>query len=98
MVPPGLRLRAEKVAVCPGVSKEPSPTCAPAPGKAPACTADGLSEGDANYLRVVVAGLLGELGVDVDHVVVERPGEQRVAEQDVVEGLRVALEVVGVAL
>src|SRR6266545_2404204 len=64
----------------------------------PACTAGGLSEGEADDLRVVVAGLLGELGVDVHDIVGERPGEQRVAEQDVVEGLRVALEVVGVAL
>ena len=43
-------------------------------------------------------GLVGELRVHVDDVVGERPGEERVVGQDVVEGLRVALEHVAVAL
>src|SRR6266700_1616239 len=56
------------------------------------------AQGDPHDLRVVVAGLGGELRVHVDRVVGERLREQRVAQQDVVERLRVALEVVGVAL
>ena len=53
---------------------------------------------DADDLRVVIAGLIGELGVDVHAVVHERPARQRRARLDVIERLRVALEDVRVPL
>src|SRR5947209_5618803 len=52
----------------------------------------------AYHLRVVVAGLVGELGVEVDDVVVEPEQLRRPGQQDLVEYLGVALVVVAVAL
>ena len=45
----------------------------------------------------MVAGLVREFGVDVDDVECRAP-EERAANQDVIEGLRVSLEHVAVAL
>src|SRR5918993_3899866 len=62
-------------------------------GSAAAGSLAGL---DARHLRVVVAGLVVELGVDVDDVVVERL--HPAADEDVVQRLRVALEDIVVPL
>src|SRR5689334_893796 len=58
--------------------------------------ARGSGAGEADYLGLVAGETGAELGVEVDHVVAER-GEGG-GEQDVVEDLGVAFEVVGVAL
>jgi hypothetical protein len=46
----------------------------------------------------MIANLIGELGVHVNYVVLERSGEQAVAHQNVVERLGVAFELVGIPL
>ena len=54
---------------------------------------------DPRDLRIVVGGLVGELRVHVHRVVVDPEARQQVvADEDLVEDLRVALEDVGVAL
>ena len=46
----------------------------------------------------MIARLIGKLRIDVNHVVVKRAKEQAIAQQNVVEILRVAFEDVGVSL
>src|SRR5665647_2956577 len=65
-------------------------------------SADATTDGEPHDLGVVVGVLVIELGVGVHDVVHERlvvmTARQRLAEQDLVEHLAVALEDVGVAL
>ena len=55
------------------------------------------AEQEAGDLRVMVAGAVGEVGVDV-HPVDARAVEQPAGDEDIVEQLRIALEQIAVAL
>jgi hypothetical protein len=46
----------------------------------------------------VITDLIGELRIDVDYIIIEQAREQVVAQENVVEILRIPLEDVGVAL
>jgi hypothetical protein len=57
------------------------------------------AEVEAADLGIVVGGLVGELGADLHRVIIDREApEQGVADQDLVQHLRGALEHLGVAL
>jgi len=73
----------------------PSPRC-PASGSILEYAARPSSGLDVHDLRVVVADLVGELGVDVHHLVGELA--DALNDQDVVQDLGHAVEIVGVLL
>src|SRR5665811_966475 len=88
----------------PGWTFPPGPPGIPGPVRS-GWSADATSDGEPHDLRIVVGVLVIELGVGVHDVVVEslvlvavRNACERLAEQDLVEHLAVALEDVGVAL